>query len=557
MKGWRERIGGFEKPACRLFGCTGTALVAALAVLWMTVCVDAEASPDRRFGLEYTQWCAENTEACALLRSALATASEIPWPREQAQTLAEIAAAEHAVGLIHEADRTLAESLAVARSLGGRTTPDLDAEAIVLGYGPPEAYEVAHGLALGAVARAQVAIGREGDALATLAEAREAERAVTNSLIRWRVQYDIIEIHLRAGFFGEALVVAEELHCCNTLSYALARILRALAEANSEDGMVETIAAASGLTEAMPDPEDRVVAWCAIAAAEFVSGLEQDGQRTFERARDAAGEITVDSELVQALITIARSEDEAGLSAEARRTFAEATVTARGISSEEERSRAYREIVDAQAASGLLEDALAIAAEIQTEAPRRTALMSIAEAQARQGLVADALATADRIDGDGYRKDALIAVARSLTHAGLAPAALSILGDLVPATTESWALREIASVQAELGRFGDALISARQIPVGPGRWQALLGIAEHQAAANRFADALETADEIADEERRDAALKAIAVAQAETGLFDEALDLAAEIGDELSRSHALRRIATAQAAAAVARWIAE
>lgn len=273
----------------------------------------------------------------------------------------------------------------------------------------------------------------------------------------------------------------------------------------------------------------------------------------------------------------------------------EASAAARMVRASNLRDWAYGEILVAQARAGLDVPAKETLAEIRDSRLQLVGLRNIAEAQALRGHVEDAAATAEIIPDPTVRAEALTAIAdiearrpsgdvtvleRIAEGTGTVPDSLeavvlharaAVMMDRFGSPKErdrhlasaeavarrlgdpdavSSALRHVAAALAELRQAPRALALVDHIDDSYARMPILAAIAKAQAHGGHAEPALVTADSIAEAGYRAAAFNAIAAALAAEGRLGEAraalqsgVAAAREIERAYARSHALSRLA--------------
>ena len=302
-----------------------------------------------------------------------------------------------------------------------------------------------------------------------------------------------------------------------------------------------------------------------VGTASLNQGLLQDAMETVSKALVAVAAQRIESPGSGVFRDIATAQAEAGNLRDAKQSFSEAVAATKMVENDDRRAEALHRIARAQADTGYFQDALATAQRIKEGShSRANAFIEIARAQAEAGnlwnakqSLAMALAATQGIEKDLSRERKLADIASAQADVGGFRDAVAIAQQIEEFPyTRSWTYLDIATAQAEAGNhrdakqsFSEALATAQPIEDDYQRAVAFTSIAKAQAEAGNFGEALATAQRIEDDYQRAVAFASIAKAQAEAGNFGEALATAQRIEDDYQRAVAFASIAKAQAEA--------
>ncbi|MBL28383.1 MAG: hypothetical protein CMM50_12635 [Rhodospirillaceae bacterium] len=192
------------------------------------------------------------------------------------------------------------------------------------------------------------------------------------------------------------------------------------------------------------------------------------------------------------------------------------------------RDWALREILEAQTANGLMEDARATVAKIGDPRLVLRGLTEIARSQARFGLVEKASETARSLGNPGDRGEALIGVAEELASMGAVTEARDLAGEAIDAE----AAADDASSAIDI-RARAAVVAAK--------------IGDAETADSLISEALSEAEALGDAEKKATAKGRVALANAEIGKRSAALELVETVEDSTRRTPTLLEVVRADA----------
>ena len=299
-------------------------------------------------------------EAMELLSEALSSARRIKNSSDRAEALASIAEAQASAGDTRGARRTVAEALTAARSVEDAWLRAIE---------------------LASITEAQASAGDTRGARRTVAEALTAARSVENAYYRHSALRAIPEAQASAGDIQGALSIARNFEDAWFRAMALAGIAEAQASAGDTRGAQRTVSEALPIARSVEYLFERGFALCAIAEAQASAGDTRGAQRTVSEALPIV-QSTEGASVYRAaelLSAIAEAQASAGDTRGAQRTISEALPIARSLESASRRGLALRIIAEAQASTGDIQSALAIARSVPTVFERATALATIVQ----------------------------------------------------------------------------------------------------------------------------------------------------------------------------------
>ena len=351
------------------------------------------------------------------------------------------------------------------------------------------------------IAQTQAETGDRAGAQETLSQAQALAETITYKEYRDSVLADIAKVQAKTGNIAHARTVARTIIDEDSRNSVLAYIAIAKAEAHTRKGdragaresFSQAVTAAQSLREGWTHVGgSRHQALSDIANAQAETG---DIEQAVELARtisdeDARTRVLVDIVLAEAKAH-AREEDHAG----AQESFSQAVVEAQKLPETDigvgARNCALADIANAQAETGGVELAIAVAQTITDKEFRECVLADIANAQARTGGIARAQKVAQMITDEDSR---------------------------------NWLLANIAVAEAKgYAQNGDRTKARRSV-----------------------SQAVRLAQRVGDREVQDSLRARIARAQAETRDFAHAFALAQMIGNDRTKSFVLVAIAKEQ-----------
>lgn len=361
---------------------------------------------------------------------------------------------------------------------------------------------------------------------------------------------DFVRAFLDLNDFAAAMTVARSLPPDDSRASVLVQIATAQIEGGNNNEARQTLAEALISARRAQEPRARARALGDVASILSRAGDRQDAVRT--RAESLAAAEGIDDEFLRDRVLIdlleqqVRDGDASGALARARR-----------IPSSYERTLGLSKIAEAQAANGsaagaglTLDEAIRLA-RVESSASRDWSRLAIARAQARSGRVVEALALAREIGDPEPRVSALISIARQqLATFDTAGAAQTIAEALAQASeisrgrTRSARLGNIAELQAGIGEVDAALATLSGVTEGHDLYRALASIAEAQTRRGDFSGVVGTRRRIvAAVHRSPSNLRAVAEAQARAGDVPGAISTLDEIDDQPARIGALGTVA--------------
>ncbi|MEJ5384707.1 MAG: hypothetical protein WHS44_07505 [Fimbriimonadales bacterium] len=299
-----------------------------------------------------------------------------------------------------------------------------------------------------------------------------------------------------------------------------------------------------------------------LARSQAQAGLYDLALQTALRIEDADYQ-------TEALRDIAEMQAQAGLTEDALATFHRALQSNQRNTEPDEYFWGLETIAQAMIQSGMHEQALEIALQIEEVVERNKMLQTIAEAHAQAGLHDQALTIALQIETPENRCEALQTIAEAHAQAGLYDQALTIALQIETPENRCEALRTVAEAHAQAGMmeqarvvFEHALQTALSIPRGSFSWElsdsprdeSLEQLVKSQAQFGMYEMAFQTALMIEDLYTQTWALLILSDAQAENRHIENAtktvklaFETALQITDALQRVHALSVLAFMQA----------
>lgn len=458
--------------------------------------IDAAIKTAREIKVEYDRVTAlravlQGEATAGLFEEVIETAGEIGDEFSPIDALREVARAQVLKGKV-EGAKTFDEAIKTAKELRDERSQGyalrwiVEAQATVGNI--VEAIQTARAIrtgwredALMAIAKAQAAAGQVVEAGATLSEAM-AVRDVDLGHHREVALREIVKALAKAGRFDEALAtVSKLLH--EHRADALTGIGRAQAAVGRDAEALETV-------KLIDDEDDLTRALTEIAETQTKVGSILEAGKTFVEATRLALRAKL-SERSTALLCIVNAQAATG-------RVEEAIETAREISDERFPEGALRSIVTVQGLAGRIDEAIETATEIN-EKYRVHALVDIVKAQAGAGRVEDAIRTLSEIGSDYLREEPLIEIAKAWAVAGEVDEAVNTIRSICNEYTQTRGLREVAVAQASVGNatesgrtFARAIETARTINSDSSRESALRDIAEAQATTGQFEAAINT-----------------------------------------------------------------
>ena len=429
----------------------------------------------------------------------------------------------------------------------------------------------------GAAAPPPVAAARKAQAglpsaaAATLAKGLEAAGKIDDAQERANAFADIGAVFAEANdvrrairAFDLAMTTVEGVPASDYFGGRVGRALSTIVEGQAKVGdarlAARTMDRVMGIARRIEDFDDRVDALAAIAGARARSGDDPGAASTIEQASSAAAQIESQGDRTWPLLSIARAQLAAhniqGAFATAKRIGGDGFVR---VSALVAIAKVQTVAGDARGAVRSVEQALAVAEQIENVHSRSMALENIVDAQAGAGdaggamqTIERALEAAERIESDFYRNLQLATIAKTQARRGDIPGAMSTARRLDAGPSRASAFAAIAMAQARTGDIPGAMSTTKLLDAGPSHVSALVAIAEAQVeagdargVAQSMEQALAAAVRI-EEDSRDWSLSRIAGAQARADSFPEAVATAQQIKSESRRATTFVNIARAQ-----------
>ena len=420
-------------------------------------------------------------------------------------------------------------------------------------------------IALGWLSVVQTERGQTKAAGQTLNEAITAAQAIKDVSKKADVLSIVAVAQAKSGLkddsrrhFAEALAMAEQVgHPDFANSRGEHSALGSIAAEQLEKGLLDEAFAS---TREVKYPGERGSLFCAIAAAQSVSGLTDQARKTRDEAFTASQSM---KDADQLLGEIAGDQAKDGL-------YTKAIATARNIKDPFEEATTLCRIATAQSEKGLAEPArqtwaAALAAACQINASKlkdtfaapefaivaaqklkRRVLDQIVDAQAKAGLTAEAQKVSaeaaalgsqmengseEKRSTKGRKRLSLPELAIAQSGDGHFTAALDTARQIRETYRKVSTFLQIAIAQSKAGQTGqarqtlhEAFTSARQVQDN----SSLREIAESQLAARLHADALTTAQEMEEGEEKANMLTKLALARLEAGQTDYARKILAD-----------------------------
>ena len=446
---------------------------------------------------EEEAWCVDNPDVCRLLSAAQETADGIDGPFyrlvaltsialvetdaglfarardrvdgiddpvETSRALGYLAAAEAGAGLLMRSEQTLASTVAAANAIEEAERRAIALEAIADAQAEAGLHEQAVGLYSDAVAAAQLIDDRSDRdrVLVAIARGQSATRDFraaigTIGMIRSleeqsRALASLAEGYAAAGLLADATDLIDRIDHGESRIAALRSIAVAFADAGQTADAEAAFDAALALAAATEDIDSRGRFLRGVAGDLAAAGMLDDAAAVFDDARSHALE-TGRSNHDRDLRFVAIDEARAGL-------FTAARATADLIEDQEQLDQTLEAIAIELATAGRFEEAWALVASIEITLQRVYALSQIAvhefnasETEAAQDTLNAAIELAATITDDGDHDEALYSVASAQAEIGMFAEALSIAAQLQSGTGSTWRsdlLRaEIARHQAQ------------------------------------------------------------------------------------------------------------
>jgi hypothetical protein len=288
--------------------------------------------------------------------------------------------------------------------------------------------------------------------------------------------------------------------------------------------------------ERIEQPEERAAAQAEIAVVLAAGGDRAAGEAAFlECMAIERGPLLP---LVRALRSVARESAPEWK----RATFERLIERAQGLDDPGLATEALAEIAVAQAACGLVEEALATVEAIEEDWTRGDALCGVLDVLAERGELEATRDAAQHAEGEGGEEladRARKATAEAAARAGELEEARELLEAIEIPEVRDAALRDVAEALAERGDFAGAKAIALEIAGESERADVLSQLAARLAKAGELEAAEAAAGEIQDPWWRDNARREIATARALAGDLEAASTMAESIEEGWWRAHAL------------------
>ena len=384
------------------------------------------------------------------------------------------------------------------------------------------------------IAKEQAEAGDRTGAQETLSQAQKlVDQTITHKWYRDCVLADVAETQAATGGIAQAQTVGRTITDENSRNRVLANVAVAQAKAQARKGD------RAGARESFSQ---------AVAAAQDLPEMDDYGKSRYEVLADIAKEQARAGDVEKALavvqtITIANTRDwvlaDIAETQAATGGIAQAVELAGTISDEDARTRVLVDIVVAEAKAHAREEDHARAQESFSQAvveaqklpesdigvgARNRALADIANAQAKTGGVERAVAVAQTITDKEFGECVLADIANAQARTGGIARAQKVAQMITDEDSRNWVLADIAVAEAKgYAQKGDRTRARRSV-----------------------SQAVTLAERVGDREVQDSLRARIAQAQAETRDFARAFALAQMIDNDRTKSFVLAAIAKEQ-----------